>query len=184
MALIGRFRELFLCCAALVGFAPEPALEQQASEASVKAALVFKFASYVEWPLEALPSPDAPLALCVLGADEVAAELETLVRGRFVNAHPVVARRLKEGEGLAGCHVAVVGRRESARLASVAQAARQHSVLVVSDTDKGLENGSAINFVPVEDRVGFEVSIENAQRSNLRVSSRMLGVARRVVRTP
>jgi hypothetical protein len=52
---------------------------------------------------------------------------------------------------------------------------------VVSDAERGLENGSVINFVAVEDRIGFEVSVDAAERSNLRISSRMLTVARRVV---
>ena len=157
------------------------AFAQQAAESSVKAALVYKFASYVEWPAESFTSPEMPLAICMVGAEEVAADLEPLVRGRTVNNRTIVVRRLKEGDAIGGCHVVYVGRRDAPRLPNIAKAARPQSALVVSDAERGLENGSVINFVAVEDRIGFEVSIDAAERSNLRISSRMLTVARRVV---
>lgn len=158
-----------------------PALAQQASEASVKAALFYKFASYVEWPADAFPAPDAPFVMGITAADDVATELEQLVRGRTVNNRPVVVRRLKEGDSLNGMHMLLVGGRDAGRVRALARAARPLSVLVVSDTERGLEAGAVINFVPVDERVGFEVSMEAAERSNLKLSSRMLGVARRVL---
>ena len=170
-----------LGCVILGAISLGDALAQQASESSVKAALVYKFASYVEWPAEAFTSPETPLAICAIGADDVVADLEPLVRGRMVNNRPFALRRLKEGEGIGGCHVVYVGRREAIRINAIARAARSQSALLVSDAERGLENGSVINFVPVEDRIGFEVSIDAAERSNLRISSRMLTVARRVV---
>ena len=154
---------------------------QPVPETSVKAALLYKFASYVEWPPEAFASPDAPFVIGVIGADELAGELEQLVRSRTVNNRRIMVRRVKEGETLAGIHMLFVGGRDLARIRGVALAGRALSVLVVTDTERGLEAGSVINFVPVEDRVGFEISVEAAERSALRVSSRMLGVARRVL---
>jgi len=74
-----------------------------------------------------------------------------------------------------------VGAREAGRIRAAAAAARPRSVLVVSSTSGGLEAGSVINFVPADDRIGFEVSVDAAERSALKVSSRMLGVAKRVV---
>ena len=174
-------RRFLLRCVLLGALAPGIARAQQATEASVKAALVYKFASYVEWPPEAFAMPESPLVIGIVGADDVAAELEPLARGRTVNNRPVAVWRLKDAEAVTGCHVVFVGRRESGRLPAVARAARAKSVLLISDTERGLESGSVINFVHVEDRVGFEVSIDAAERSNLRLSSRMLAVARRVV---
>jgi hypothetical protein len=174
-------RHPLLRCLLLGAIALGDAFAQQASESSVKAALVYKFASYVEWPAESFASPETPLAICVVGADDVAADLEPLIRGRTVNNRPFALRRVKEGEGIGGCHVVYVGRREATRINALARAARSQSALLVSDAANGLENGSVINFVPIEDRIGFEVSIDAAERSNLRISSRMLTVARRVV---
>jgi hypothetical protein len=157
----------------------QAALAQSATEASVKAALVYKLASYVEWPVE--PAADTPFALGVMGADEVAAELEQVTRGRTVNNRPVSVRKVKEGDALAGLSVLFVGRRESGKVAAISRLTRPLSILLVSDSERGLEAGSIINFVAAEDRIGFEVSIDAAERSNLKLSSRMLGVARRVL---
>jgi hypothetical protein len=63
----------------------------------------------------------------------------------------------------------------------VARAAQQNAALVVTEAERGLEAGGSINFVLVDDRVGFEVSLEAAERGGHRISSRMLAVARRVV---
>ena len=178
---IGRALRSLLALALLVG-AVSSFGQQEATESAVKAALLYRFPSYVEWPAAALGAPGAPFVIGVMGSDEVAAELEQLVKGRPVNNRPASVRRLKEGDSLSGLHMVYVGGRDAgARIRGVAAEARKLSVLVVSDASGGLEAGSVINFVQAEDRVGFEVSMEAAERSALKMSSRMLGVARRVV---
>jgi len=162
------------------GLLPAFAAAQQATEASIKAAFLYKFAGYIEWPPNAFVAPDAPLVIGVLGADEVAAELERLLPGRSVNNRPVFVRRFREGEPPTGAHILFVGRDEP-NLRAVVRAAQQHGALVVTESERGLEAGGSINFVLVGDRVGFEVSLEAAERSGHRISSRMLAVARRVV---
>jgi hypothetical protein len=175
----GFLRSLVVALALVAG-AGSALAQQQASEAAVKAALLYKFVSYVEWPAEA-GGASAPFVIGVVAAEEVAAELEQLARGRPINNRPVTVRRLKEGELPAGLHMLFHGGREIARIRTAAAASSPVSVLLVSDVAGGLEAGAVINFVSVDDRVGFEVSVAAAERSSLRVSSRMLGVARRVV---
>ena len=153
---------------------------QGAPEATVKAAFLYKFAGYVEWPANAFPQAESPLVIGVMGAEEVAAELEKIVPGRHVNNRRVVARRVRSGETLRGIHLLFIGRTDPNLRAALA-AAQQQGVLSVTDAERGLESGGAISFVTVEDRVGFEVSLEVAERSGLRISSRMLAVARRVI---
>jgi hypothetical protein len=169
-------RGLLVLAAALL---PALASAQQASEASIKAAFLFKFAGYVEWPPGTFTSPVAPFVIGVTGADEVATELERLVPGRGVNNRTVEVRRLREGEIPRDVHLLFVGR--DANLRAVMQPAQQQAALVVTESERGLESGSSVNFVVADDRVGFEVSLESAERSGLRISSRMLAVARRVV---
>ena len=153
----------------------------EATEASIKAAFLYKFASYVEWPDGAFSTPEAPFVFAVMGADDVAGDLSRLVAGRTVGSRPVSVRRMKEGESLRGVHLVFVGRPESARLASLARAGRQFGTLVVSEVPGGLEAGAAINFLVTEDRVGFEVSLAGAESGGHHISARMLQVARRVV---
>jgi hypothetical protein len=152
----------------------------EASEASVKAAFLYKFPGYIEWPPNAFASPAAPFTFGVMGQDEVAAELERLTAGKKWSTHPMAVRRV-EGDNLKGLQVLFVGRNAAERLGTVIRAAQLPGLLVVTENEKGLAYGAAINFVLHEDRVGFEVAPEAAEKNGLRISSRMLAVARRVV---
>jgi hypothetical protein len=174
-----HFRRAFL--AAAFGFAAMAAHAQQASEAAVKAAFLYKFPGYIEWPADAATPPDSPFVIAVAGADDVAAELERIVPGRTIGPRRIVVRRLREGEPLRGVHVLFVGRADAGGRAWLRAAQSQPGLLAVADTERGLEMGAAINFVTFEDRVAFEVSLDSAERANLRISSRMLTVARRVI---
>jgi hypothetical protein len=168
-----------------VAFAPSALLEAraqraEASESSVKAAFLYKFANYIEWPPSAFATPTSPIVLGVVGADEIGAELERIVPGRAVNGRPVFVKRVREGEPLRGIHLLFIGR-DQATLAQLLRSAQAQSVLTVTDADRGLEMGSAINFVPAGERIAFEVSLAAAEKSGHRISSRMLSVARRVL---
>lgn len=173
-----RFAMLVLALVAMGG----ARAQQAANESTVKAVFLYKFAGYVEWPSAAFPAPDTPLVIGVASADDVAGELERLVPGRNVNGHPVSVRRVRD-ENVRGVHVLFVGRAAGNAQAMV-RAGQQQGALVVTETEKGLELGSAINFVPVEDRIGFDVSLDSAEKAGLRISARMLPVARKVVPRP
>jgi hypothetical protein len=153
---------------------------QVASEATVKAAFLYKFAGYVEWPPTAFAAPDAPLVIAVSGAEDVAAELERLVPGRAVNGRPVNVRRMNAGDP-SPPHIVFVGRADPRPRATI-RGAQQQGALTI--TEGGLELGGVINFVPVEDRIGFEVSLDSAEKSGVRISARLLPIARRVVPRP
>jgi hypothetical protein len=174
-----------MCLWLLVGLAPAwldaHAQRVEAPEATVKAAFLFKFAGYVEWPPAAFASPEAPFVFGILGGDEVATELTRLAPARTISGHPVVVKRLKEGEPLRGIHVIFIGRAAADRQALTGRASQMQAMLVVTEAQFGLEAGSSINFVMADERVGFEVSLDAAEKSGLRISSRMLSVARRVV---
>jgi hypothetical protein len=149
---------------------------QVATESAVKAAFLYKFAGYVEWPTP--PVPDAPFVIATLAADELASELAAILPGRTVGGRTAIVRRVKEGDPLNDVQILFVGRGASDPRAAV-EAGRRQGALTV--TDNGLEHGAAINFVVVDNRVTFEVSLEAAARTGHRISSRMLAVARRVV---
>ena len=149
---------------------------QDASESAVKAAFLYKFAAYVEWP--APLRPDAPFVIATLAADDVAAELATLLPGRAVAGRSAVVRKVQAGDPMQDVQILFVGRK-AANPKGAMDAARRHGALVVTET--GLEQGGTINFVVADNRVSFEVSLEAAERGGHRISSRMLAVARRVV---
>lgn len=149
-------------------------------EARVKAAYLYRFAEYVEWPDSAFARRDAPVTIGVLGAESLADELTQAVTGRTVNSRPVAVKRLKPGEPLAGVNVLFIGKAESARLNQLTQGAQPRSILTVTESDGALAQGSVINFVVADRRVRFEISLESAEKSKLKLSSRLLAVAQQV----
>jgi len=177
--LTGLLRRVF--ATALVALLAGAAHGQQASEPAVKAAFLYKFPGYIEWPAEALGAPDSPFVIAVAGSEDVASELERLVPGRSIAGRRVEVRRVKEGEPLRGMQILFVGRTEGNGRALLRLAQQQPGILLVTEGERGLELGGTINFVALEERIAFEVSLENAERAGLRISSRMLAVARRVV---
>jgi hypothetical protein len=162
-----------------VALASAPPAEAQTgvTERGVKAAFVYKFLSYVEWPGSAFAQPDAPMVIGVIGADDLAAELTEVVRGRTVGARPVEVHRLRAADPLTGVNALFIGASEKARIAALARAALARSVLVITESEDALDQGSVINLIVVDGRVRFEVSLDAAERAGLKLSSRMLAVA-------
>ena len=151
-----------------------------ALERTVKAAFLYKFLGYAEFPPGSFSDGAAPLAIGVIGADELAAELNRIVAGRTVMARPVVVRIFREGDMPSGVHLLFIGGADGARVRSVLRAVRDAPLLSVSEADNGLLYGSVINFKIVDERVRFDVSLDAAERNSVKLSSRLLTVANHV----
>lgn len=169
------------CMLVLVAWsAPSPYEEGSppVAEQRIKAAFLYKFLSYVEWPASAIADDAAPIVIGVIGADDIADELRAIVAGRTLNRHPIEVRTLDGAQPLpATLRVLFVGRDDPALLARLAPQAQRQAILLVTDFTDGLDRGSVINLVLRDNHVRFEVSLDAAQRSGLKVSSRMLAVA-------
>lgn len=150
-----------------------------ASERSVKAAYLYRFLPYVEWPAAVLP-PGSPLVIGVLAADDVALELEQIVRSRTGDERPVAVRRFGLNDVWVGAHVLFVGHEALPRVLPVLKALHDRSVLTISDADGAIDRGVVIGFVQFDSRLRFEVNADAAERSGLKLSSRLLTVALRV----
>ena len=158
---------------------PDPQLERR-----VKAAFLYQFIPYVEWPPSALGPPDLPIVIAVVGSDETVAELAGVIEGRTTKDRPVVVRRWRESDLAGGPHIVYVRRQESARLPAIARAAQATGTLVVSESEGALGQGSMINFQIVDGRVRFDVALAPVETAGLRISSRLLAVARDVRPAP
>ena len=165
---------LAVVCAPLVHSA-------QFSVEAVKAAYLFRFAQYVEWPsMEA----DAPFVIAVSGAEDVAAHLERLLPGMSVNGHRAVVRRVTRAQELDGVHILYIGAAAFARTRSLRTRAVERPILIVTDNELGLDGGGVINFIEVDRNLRFEISLIAADRSGLKINSQLLSVAARVERRP
>lgn len=175
----GRWLALVLCVAALLAPAARAQAADTPRESAVKAAFLYRFAGFVEWPAGTFARPDEPFVIGVLGNEPVAADLELVVGGRTVEGRPVVARRLREGESLAGVHVLLVGPQREPRLRELV-AAVPPGVLVVTEQEGGLRAGAVLNFLTENARVRFTASLAAAEARGLRLSARLLAVAHAV----
>lgn len=150
------------------------------AEIQIKAAFLYKFTAYVEWPKSSFKDPESPITIGVVGAEEVADELRRIVSGRSVQNRGLTVEVVNKESELTGVHVLFVGREAAARAARLIEGARQRPILIVTDAADGLDRGSIINFVMVKRRVQFEISVDAAEKAGLALSSRLLAVALRV----
>lgn len=152
-----------------------------AGEQKIKAAFLYKFGGFVEWPAGVFAAADAPLVIGVLGADDLADELSQITAGRAINGRPVLVRKLRRGGVVQPLQILFIGRSEGARAAEAVAAVRGQPVLVVTDSEPAFEQGATIHFVVVEDKVRFDVAPPSSEKGNLKISARLLAVARKVV---
>jgi hypothetical protein len=153
----------------------------QFSVEAVKAAYLFRFAQYVEWPPLAA---DAPFVIAVSGSDDVAVHLERLLPGMSVNGHRAIVRRVSRVNELNGVHILYIGTDAFARTRALRTRAVELPILIVTDNELGLDGGGVINFIEIDRNVRFEISLIAAERSGLRINSQLLSVAARVERRP
>lgn len=149
-------------------------------EYQVKAAYLYKFATYVEWPPSTYVQPDTPLTIGIIGAEEVAAELNHIRGTQPASGRTLDVRVLKPGESIAGVQILFIGRQENGRLKRLLDVIQSQPVLTVTESAGGLSVGSIINFLTIEDRIRFEVSVLNAEQNGLKISARLLGVAQKI----
>ena len=151
-------------------------------ERKVKATFLYKFLGYTEFPPSAFADAAAPLVIGVVGADELAGELGRIVSGRTLQARSLVVKVLREAEASSGVHLLFIGGAEIGRVPAWLRLAQPACVLVVTEMDQGLQHGSVINFLVVEEQVRFDVSLNAAERNGVKLSSRLLTVANHVIR--
>jgi hypothetical protein len=181
-ALRRRVAGCLLACVALISLRPVLAEPQGASpqlERKVKAAFLYKFLGYADFPANAFVGDNAPLTIGVIGADDMAAELGQAVEGRLLNRRRIVVLPLHDTELGTPVHLLFVGGRDPELVGRLLRQA-SGAMLVVTECDGGLQQGSAINFRVIGERVRFDVAPGAAERKGVRLSSRLLTVAHRV----
>jgi hypothetical protein len=155
------------------------------AEYQVKAAFLVKFGSYVEWPPSAFDNRDSPFIIAVAAQNAVADEIERAAAAATVDGRPVQVRRVERmegGNGSGNIHLLFVDRSHSAQLADTLAQVRGRPLLTVTESEPSLALGGMINFVIVDNKVRFDIALAPAEASQLKISARLLSVARRVVK--
>lgn len=157
------------------------ALAQTVSEDEVKAAYLYNFAKFVEWPERNFANPSSPILLCVLSDQSFEAQLKRIVTGKNIAGHPVSVIPLQNAEDSRRCHVLFINSSRSRQLHDIVELLRGSSVLTVGEADRFVQDGGMINFVLQDDHVQFEVNHRAANAAGLHISARLLSLAKAVV---
>lgn len=153
---------------------------QIATEYQVKAAFLFNFAKFVEWPPSSFSDASTPLRICVLGRDPFGQELRDLVSAKTVQGRKLEVDPVVNLQQARSCHILFIASSEKTS-ARILEGLRGASVLTVGDTKGFAGQGVMINFVLENDRVQFEVNPKAAEQAGLKISSKLLSVAKLVL---
>jgi hypothetical protein len=152
-------------------------------EYSVKAAFLYNFAKFVEWPSTAFNDPDDPLVIGVLGQDPFRSALDEL-EGKSAGRRTIVVRRSKSVKELGKCHIVFVSKSVTGSVQEICQTLSKKAVLTVSDMDQFAQMGGMIGLSTVENRIRFSINLKVAQEAGLKLSSQLLKLATIVESSP
>jgi len=148
-----------------------------ASEYEIKAAFLYNFAKFVEWPPSAFADPKQPLAICVFGHDPFGRALEEALLGKSVGERRVLLGRAQQVSDLAGCQIIFVSASESSRLRELLARLHNQPALIVGESEGFASGGGTIQFVLDQNRVRFAINPDAAERTGLKISSKLLALA-------
>ena len=153
---------------------------QAVEESQVKAAYLYNFAKFVEWPSGVFRNPDDPAVICVVGDQRTSDVLESAVSGKKANGRPVEARRPQSPAEFKSCQVLFIGFPDKERIAQLLDALHRSSVLTVGQSDQFIPLGGMINLAIKRTTIELEIDAEASDAVGLKISSRLLVVARLV----
>jgi hypothetical protein len=151
--------------------------ERIPNEYQVKAAFLFNFAKFVEWPADAFDGPDAPFILGVLGDNPFGSALGR-IKGKTANGRKLLVYHFKEVDDINECHILFVSASEKEHLAKIFKALKHANILLVGDMENFAGQGGMINFIVKDQKIGFEINVDAVGSGNLIVSSKLLSLAK------
>jgi hypothetical protein len=168
-----------MTCLLIFLFFCAPVLAQESlPEYQVKAAYLFNFLKFVEYPNESFMDPLAPIVIGVIGDDPFGNALPQVVIGKTVQGRDLVIRVYRSGEDLRGAHILFISASERKRLPMILSSLRGSSVLTVADTEGFLEAGGMVQFLNENGRVRFAINVDATGRAKLKMSSKLLSLAK------
>ncbi|MDQ3069462.1 MAG: YfiR family protein [Acidobacteriota bacterium] len=163
---------------------PAPAAAQDQLELEIRAVFLYNFARFVEFPASSFADAWSPIGICVVGADPFGETLDRAIAGETINGRPLRAIRIGAGQSWRACHIVYISRSEHGRLPATLDTYRTRPVVSVGEHDDFLAHGGIIRFRRDDKRLRFDVNLRAAERSGLRINSRLLSVAATVRRDP
>jgi hypothetical protein len=159
---------------ALLAAPGDSAGQERSLEYPVKAAFLYKFGSFVDWPPGSLAPSDHAVQVCVVGHDPFGNMLDHVVQGQTIDGRPISVRRLSAIGPTSDCQIAYLGGSSEQSVAAAARAVTGAPVLTVADSRSP---GVMVQFVLRANRVRFRIDARAAAASGLRISSKLLNLA-------
>ena len=160
------------------GLAADTANLQAISEYQVKAAFLYNFTKFVEWPAPSPAATNAPFVIGIVGNDPFGGTLDEVVKSGLAHGRPLQVKRLKKGEPLGDCQILFVSRSETEHLESLLKVIDRQPVLTVGDEEGDAARGIMINLIVVKGSVKMEINLQHAEQARLQISSKLLGLAK------
>ena len=157
--------------------AEEPLLH----EYRIKAAFLYNFAKFIQWPESAFIDPESPVFICILGKDPLMGALQSIT-GKTVRGRRIVISHSKNVMSVKRCHILFVAESEKSRAKHTISKFKGKSVLTVSDMDDFVKAGGMIGMVRLENKIRFQINLVSAQDSGLTISSQLLKLAQNVIK--
>jgi hypothetical protein len=153
-------------------------------EYAVKAAFLFHFAQFVEWPAGSFKDGNSPLTYCTLGEDPFSGALDQSLSGKTIGTRALRVQHFKLPQEAQGCQVLFLGASETKKLSEVLASVSGRAILTVGETDHFAADGGVIGFCVEANKIRFEINLESAEKANLKISARLLALAKTVIGNP
>jgi hypothetical protein len=154
-----------------------------AREYELKAAFLYNFTKFVEWPASSFKNENSPFVLGILGVDPFGSPLDSL-KDKTVKGHKVTVRYLTRLENFEDCHLLYISGSEKGNLRALLATLKQHPILTISDLDLFANQGGMIGLVMLDNRIQFEVNLDPINGSKLKISSQLLKLAKAIHGSP
>ena len=152
-------------------------------EYQIKAAFMYNFAKFIEWPQDAFPDDSSGISLCILGENPFGSSLYS-IDGKIAEGRRLEVNLYEHLEDIGECHILFISNSRAEELPIILASLKNRSVLTVGDIDNFAENGGIINFITKDNKIRFEINVNAAQRAHLKISSKLANLAKIIRETP
>jgi len=172
-------------CVVLIVISPRPQrANSTAEEYSVKAAFLFHFAQFIEWPAGTFKDANSPIMYCTLGEDPFRGALEATLSGKNIGTRQLRVKHYKRVPETRGCQVVFIGASGQKLISEALTSLNGNPILTVGESEHFTQDGGVIGFTLEENKVRFEINLDAAEHAGLKVSSKLLALAKAVIGKP
>jgi len=156
---------------------PAQAQDSGPTEYQIKAAFLYNFVKFIQWPTQAYASPTSPTVIGVLGENVYGDDLEKTIHDKVLKHHPLQFKQFDSVAAVTNCQVLFISASEKGRFPEILEALRGKSILTVSESDRFIPDGGMINFIIVGRKVRFQINNAPSRTAGLTISSDLLNLA-------